>query len=142
MIRKASMSDVEGLSVLMNELGYPTTISQMKNRFKVIFNHQDYHTYVYEKDSQIVGMVGFIQSFRYENDDAYIRIVAMVTHTNYRGMGIGEKMLHKVEDWARHKNIDTITLNSGNRVERKVAHKFYEKHGFVGSAIGFYKKLR
>ncbi|WP_242698129.1 GNAT family N-acetyltransferase [Bacillus sp. SD088] len=51
-------------------------------------------------------------------DGFYIRIVAFVVDSNYRGKGIGKKLLAEAESWARRIGATGIGLNSGNRPER------------------------
>lgn len=141
MIRDAKDNDVNGLAILMNELGYPTTTNQMKQRLSNIIINPFYRTFVYERDKQIVGMIGMILGFRYEKDESYIRIVAFVVNSKYRGQGIGTLLLSEAEKWARSNGAKMITLNSGDRSERFNAHNFYLSNGFEGKAIGFYKVL-
>lgn len=141
MIREAKLRDVKALSELMKELGYPTNVKNMKTRFKRISNYPNYQTFVYEKNGQVLGMVGMLEAFRYENDDSYVRIVSMVVDSKYRGLGIGKELLKAAEGWAIERGAKMVNLNSGNRPERKQAHEFYMHNGFVGNATGFYKKL-
>ncbi|WP_412734148.1 GNAT family N-acetyltransferase [Halalkalibacterium halodurans] len=68
-------------------------------------------------------------------------MAAMAVNASERGKGIGSKLLQAVEDWAIKHDISTIVLNSGNRQERQIAHRFYEAAGFVPKATGFYKQL-
>ncbi|MGP4071584.1 GNAT family N-acetyltransferase [Piscibacillus sp. B03] len=141
MIREATIEDVQGLADLMGELGYPTSDKKMKQRFSKINKHPDYHTLVYEVEGKLVGMSGMIRAFRYEDDDSYVRIVSMVVKESVRGKGFGRELLKASENWAKNQGCQMVTLNSGNRNERKEAHDFYKRNGFIGSATGFYKKL-
>lgn len=141
MIRKAVQSDIEDLAHLMGELGYPTSPGEMEKRMEVIFENSSYHTYVFVRDNGVVGMIGFMHCYRYEKSDSYIRINGFVVDSKSRGIGIGKALLRFAENWARENGATMVTLNSGNRTERKDAHAFYERCGFEGSATGFYKKL-
>ncbi|TFB21848.1 GNAT family N-acetyltransferase [Filobacillus milosensis] len=142
MIREATKEDVKALTLLMSELGYPTTEEKMTIRFKRIKSQSNYQTYVYEKDSRLVGMVGMFEAIRYESDDSYIRIVTMVVDSKFRGLGIGKELLIAAERWALERGASMISLNSGNREERQQAHEFYRHQGFKGTATGFYKKIK
>jgi len=141
MIRLATEADVKGLAKLMGELGYPTTEKDMEQRFKKINANPLYRTIVAEIDGSIVGMVGMIVGYRYENNEDYIRIVALVVDSKYRKKGIGKNLIEKAEEWAINQGIKTLVLNSGNRVVRNDAHQFYVHNGFEGRATGFYKEL-
>ncbi len=141
MIRPANEEDVVDLAKLMGELGYPTTEKEMEQRFNKINSNSLYHTIVAEIDGEIVGMIGMFLGFGYEKNEDYIRIVALVVDSNYRKQGIGGELIQAAGEWALKKGVQKIALNSGNRSDRKDAHKFYTNRGFEGSATGFYKVL-
>lgn len=141
MIRQATKEDVVDLALLMEELGYPTTINEMEARFAKINANPSYHTLVAEKDDLIVGMMGMYLGYGYESNDNYVRIVAVVVHSNYRKHGIGSALLREAETYAKAHAAHKLVLNSGNRDERDLAHQFYISKGFEGTATGFYKKL-
>ncbi|RXJ04509.1 GNAT family N-acetyltransferase [Anaerobacillus alkaliphilus] len=141
MIREAREKDVEGLAELMGDLGYPTESSEMENRMYTIFSKNDYKTYVYEEDGNLHGMIGMILCHRFEKSESYIRIIAFVVKSEFRGNGIGSKLLNAAENWAKQKGANMMTLNSGNRSERKESHQYYLRKGFEGSATGFYKQI-
>lgn len=140
-IRNATIHDIEKLASLMEELGYPTTVESMEKRFKQIQSHPDYHTLVASYNGDIVGMVGLVRGFYYEMDGCYVRIVALVVESKYRGSGIGKKLVQEAENWAKRLGATRIVLNSGNRPERFNAHQFYKRIGFVEKSIGFVKSL-
>src|SRR5690625_1880238 len=98
LIRKASQEDVEQLSFLMGELGYPTTPNEMEGRFLKINSNPLYNTLVAEKDGDIVGMVGMILGFHYEKNENYVRIVVLVVDSQYRMQGIGRRLIGRTEE--------------------------------------------
>jgi GNAT superfamily N-acetyltransferase len=140
-IRKATINDVPELAALMEQLGYPTTAESMTVRFNNIESNPSYHTLVAEMDGKVVGMIGLCTGIFYEKDGLYARIVAFVVDYNYRNKGIGKLLLKEAERWARNQGANSIGLNSGNRPERKDAHEFYKRVGFVEKSIGFAKNL-
>ncbi|MFS0824684.1 N-acetyltransferase family protein [Bacillus sp. 1P02SD] len=140
-IREATVYDIEELTSLVEQLGYPTTIENMKTRFSNIESSPDYHTLVASYDGKIVGMIGIVKGYYYELDGFYVRIVALVVDSNYRNKGIGKKLLEEAESWARIIGATGIGINSGNRPERVKAHRFYKNMGYVEKSIGFAKSL-
>lgn len=140
-IREAKINDIVELTSLVEQLGYPTTIESMKTRFNNIESSPDYHTLLASFDGKIVGMIGLIKGYYYEMDGSYVRIVAFVVDSKFRGKGIGKKLLEEAESWARSIGANGIGLNSGNRSERFNAHKFYKNMGYVEKSIGFAKSL-
>ncbi|MBU9721635.1 MULTISPECIES: GNAT family N-acetyltransferase [Bacillaceae] len=140
-IREAKINDVPDLVLLMEQLGYPTSVDNFKNRFNTIVANPGYHTLVAELDGKIVGMAGLCSSLFYEYDGSYVRIVAFIVDTNHRRKGIGKKLLQEAESWAKEQGAMAIGLNSGNREERKNAHQFYLKMGYKIKGIGFSKSV-
>ena len=67
-IREAELTDISALTELMNELGYDTTIDEMKIRFDNIQNHKDYKTFIASIDKLIIGMVGLSKNYFYEQN--------------------------------------------------------------------------
>lgn len=140
-IREAELADTQALAGLMNELGYDTTIDEMKTRFENIQKHQDYRTFVAESDTQILGMVGLSKNYSYEQNGIYVRVLALVTTSKFRQMGIGKKLMGVAENWAKEIGADKVLLNCGNREERAIAQLFYKKAGYQIKSSGFVKKL-
>jgi GNAT superfamily N-acetyltransferase len=140
-IRKATMNDIKEITNLMEHLGYPTTIEQMKKRFSNIESSPDYHTLLASYDDKIVGMIGLVKGYYYELDGLYVRIVALVVDSNHRNKGIGKQLLKEAEIWAKKIGATGIGLNSGNRPERINAHKFYKNSGYAEKSVGFAKRL-
>ena len=140
-IREAEMTDIFALTELMNELGYDTTIDEMKIRFTSIQNHDDYKTFIATSNTQVVGMVGMTKNYFYEQNGIYIRVVALVINYGFRQNGIGRKLMEASENWAREVGADTILLNCGNREERTIARQFYQTLGYQIKSSGFIKKL-
>ncbi len=140
-IREAETTDLFALGELMNELGYDTTMDEMKTRFENIHNHKDYKTFIATNDTEILGMVGLSKNYAYEQNGIYVRVLALVTRSKFRQKGIGKKLMDVAEDWARTIGASTILLNCGNREEREIAQLFYKKIGYQIKSSGFIKKL-
>ncbi|MFY3790300.1 GNAT family N-acetyltransferase [Ureibacillus sp. MALMAid1270] len=140
-IIEATMQDIEDLTILMEHLGYPTTIDNMKIRFSNIFSKSDYKTLIALIDDRVVGMIGLIKCLSYEMDGCYVRIGALVVHSDYQNKGIGKRLIEEAENFARSIGASGIVLNSGNRPERMKAHQFYKNQGYSDKSTGFVKKL-
>ncbi|GGE63768.1 GNAT family N-acetyltransferase [Priestia taiwanensis] len=141
-IRESILDDYRQLAPLMEQLGYPTSTEQMKQRLTYITSSPNYHTLVAIDNEKIIAMIGLVKSFYYEMDGSFIRIQAFIVDATYRNQGVGKRLLEEAEEWARSSGATGISLNSGNREERIAAHKFYEKRGYVARSIGFAKSLR
>lgn len=137
-IRRASSKDINDLTSLMEQLGYPTSVEQMRVRFEETPNH---YTLVAEYDGKVVGMIGFHTGVLYNSDGIYARVIAFVVDSNYRNKGIGLRLLSEAEKYAKNLGADGIGLNSGKRAEREYAHQFYKKMGYCVKSTGFVKRL-
>lgn len=140
-IRKAKVQDASYLASLMEQLGYPTTIDEMTNRFQNIDSHPDYYTLVAEDKGCVIGMIGLCTGILYNKDGMYARIIAFVVDEHYRNKGIGKRLIQEAGTWATEQGANAITLNSGNRSERDKAHQFYANRGYETKSTGFVKNL-
>jgi predicted N-acetyltransferase YhbS len=140
-IRTIENADFQQVANLMVELGYPTTIDEMQKRLKDIQAHGNYKTLVAVKNKEIVGMIGLVKNFMWEQNGCYIRIQALVVKQADRQSGVGKKLIEAAEIWANEKGASFIALNCGNRKEREAAHQFYPKIGFTAKSTGYIKYL-
>jgi GNAT superfamily N-acetyltransferase len=136
------LNDLESITELMSDLGYPTSIEMMTNRMKKIKELSLYHTFVALIDKKIVGMVGCRDVFYYEDDGFVTQISLLVTKKEYQKQGIGRALVTFVEEWASKKGSNGLFLTSGIKPEREKAHKFYKDLGFDVNGYRFVKKIK
>ena len=137
LIRNVNETDLADITYLMAELGYETTVSEMRNRLLELTNNPDYHTIVAELDNEVVGLLGLHIGLAYEFSGCYGRIVCLVVNKQYRKNGIGKKLIDRAKEIISDRNGNTLVLNSGNRKDREAAHKFYLDNGFSAKSTGF-----
>ncbi len=72
---------------------------------------------------EIVAVIGFkpMITLYYGR---FVWVCDLVTHTNKRSKGYGEKLLTYVHNWAKDNNYESVALSSG--LQRTDAHRFYE----------------
>jgi GNAT superfamily N-acetyltransferase len=138
-IRSAQSADVEALANLMTELGYPTSLEQMRRRFKAISDDPSYGTLVAEREGKVLGMVGLHFERSYGSDDSRARIRAFVVGSEHRGKGVGQTLILAAEDWARRRGARDVLLAAHKR--RTDAHRFYLSMGYEVTGYLFYKTL-
>lgn len=141
-IREYRLEDLEALTALMGDLGYPTDINNMQNRLERIHSTPMYYTFVAEEAGSVVGMIGVRLVYYYEDDGLAAQIAALVTKREHQGKGIGRALVQFVEDWALEKGAAVLFLTSGIKEERKKAHEFYKAIGFDITGYRFVKKLK
>jgi len=139
--RDASEADVEAITLLMDDLGYPNSVSEMRTKLKDIFSHPDYRTVVAVLNNEVVGFSGLMKGFSFERSGRYVRIISFVVKRSVRNKGIGSLLIKASEDWANELGADSVVISSGNREERKAAHVFYQKMGYAIKSSGFFKQL-
>jgi GNAT superfamily N-acetyltransferase len=140
-IREYKSTDVEALAELMSDLGYPTSLENMKIRMEFIESNSLYFTFVAVIEEQVVGMIGVRLVYYYEGDGILAQISALVTRKQHQGKGIGKSLIQFVEDWAKGKGSVHLYLTSGIKPERLKAHEFYKKMGFDITGYRFVKAL-
>ena len=138
-IRAATIEDSSTIDSLITQLGYPTTQGEMQQRLKALFIHPDYHTFVAESRSVVLGVIGVCINLAYEYTERYGRILVLAVDEQARGHGIGSALVAHAEDWFRNQRVDVGTVNSGQ--QRQDAHRFYERLGYQGTGVKFIKSL-
>ncbi|WP_228409449.1 GNAT family N-acetyltransferase [Radiobacillus deserti] len=123
-IREVKQDDVLCITHLMGELGFPTTIEQMKIRLNTIQSHPDYQTFVAVRDRKVIGMIGLFTGLLFNKDGRCCRVISLVVDQAYRGEGIGKLLLIEAEKWAEQQGVIYILLNSGNQEGRRGAMNF------------------
>ncbi|WP_379129373.1 GNAT family N-acetyltransferase [Paenibacillus sp. sgz500958] len=142
-IRKCCLNDLERVTALLREFGYPTTLSVMKERMESMENNSLHCTLVAEVDNEVVGMVGIRQiSSYYKQQDCITEITALIVSEQLRGQGLGKRLVASAEEWARQQGSCQLFLRSGNRVERAPARAFYRHIGFDKAGYRFTKTLK
>ena len=111
----------------------------MQERYAHIAADANFTTLVAEVRGRVVGLIGMQTSYSYEKNGRHCRIMALVVHEHYRGSGIGRLLLLAAEQWAAEQQVDSLSLNSGNRADREAAHAFYQRMGYTAGSTGFSK---
>src|SRR5438128_8337675 len=127
-VRAAEAADVEALAELMTQLGYETRASEMQMRMEAIRTDKHYATLVAVSKGTVCGMIGTFTCYSYEHNSPGGRILALVVSDKMRGRGVGHALIAAAETNLAQKNISRLAVNT--HVERKKAHKFYEKAGY------------
>lgn len=139
-IRDIRPEDFSLLVYLIEELGYPPVPEKVVNRLQNITNDNSYKTLVAEVNGKVIGFISLCKLYAYEENGCYIRIVALVVDKQYRGYGVGTKLVNTAETWASSIGAFAIVLDSG--INRKEAHTFYNNRGYKVKDYGFAKSLQ
>jgi GNAT superfamily N-acetyltransferase len=141
-IRLARPEDAEALTNLAGQLGYPSTVAQIRKRFEMLLERSEENAvFVAESDGNILGWV-HTHIYTLLVDDPETEIGGLVVDEKYRGQSIGEKLMRAAEAWTLEKGCSSVYLRSN--VIRTQAHEFYKRLGYdiVKSQYAFRKVLK
>ncbi|HLJ24695.1 MAG TPA: GNAT family N-acetyltransferase [Candidatus Acidoferrales bacterium] len=127
-VRRATELDAEILARLAGELGYPSTVAEVRGRLEAI--EGDPRNVVLVATLPGGEVVGWIQVSEVRSLvlEARAEIAGLVVEPQYRCAGIGCKLLERAESWARERGLPMIGLHSN--VLRERAHGFYLRLGY------------
>lgn len=130
MIRHAQPSDTPDLLPLLEQLGYPCALDDLKARFIRFLKNPGYGVAVAETKDQIIGLIAWSKSDLFISDKVRFHIEALVIAHSHRGKGIGKKLMAFVETIAENDQPAIIDLTSGLRRAKDGAHEFYKNLGY------------
>ena len=132
MIREINISDAKEIQkICKTSLGYDVDISTVENQIKKLSCDNKNHILAVYEDENTKKVIGFVHAQVYESvySDTGLNILGLAVDPEFRGNGVGKKLMRYIEKYAMDNGISFIRLNSANhRVE---AHKFYESIGYV-----------
>lgn len=140
-VRQLERKDYPVLVSLFADLGYPSSLEEIRSRFEQLADQKAYHSLVAVLDDKVVGFSGLCKMYFFEKNGTYTRMLAFVVSGEVRQQGVGTILLGASEEWARKQGSTAVVLNSGNREERQPAHSFYTANGYVARSTGFSKGI-
>ncbi len=127
-IREAAQSDLNQLTQLTIQLGYPTSTEQISHRLNGILTSQNDIILVAERNNNLLGWITAQATYRL-SADPFVEIGGLVVDENIRGQGVGKKLIQSVADWAIQNKI--LNLRVRCNVIRLDTHQFYQHLGFT-----------
>ncbi|BAY81208.1 GCN5-related N-acetyltransferase [Calothrix parasitica NIES-267] len=114
------------LNIQQKEFGVPITLEQQPDLLKIrnFYQQGKGNFWVALDKDKVIGTIAAI-----DLDNKNLALRKMFVNSNYRGYGVGNKLLNSLVSWAEEKNVKEICLGTIDKF--KVAHKFYEKNGFI-----------
>ena len=126
-LRKAELKDAGSIVVLTEELGYEVTKSAVIIKLKKILMDPVQEVFVAENKS-ILGWVHIVLSEPLESE-LFTEIIGMIVKSDYRGMGIGTKLLKEAEQWAVDRGCNRIRVRTN--ISRTETRDYYRRMGFI-----------
>jgi len=145
MIEKATLADIAPLCDLLAVLFAqeaefkPDPDLQTKGLQAIISNPELGIILLARHSGKVVGMVSLLFSISTALGGRVAMLEDMVVLPDKRGLGIGSELLNAAIKTARDSGCLRITLLTDS--DNELAHTFYEKHGFVRSAMLAFRRL-
>ena len=127
-VRAAAPADAEPIARLAGQLGYPSTLEQVRERLRGMAGRAEHGVFVAElRDGQLAGWIHLHETLRVESD-AYVEVGGLVVAEAMRSRGIGRLLMMHAEHWTRTRGRGMVRLRSN--VIRERAHAFYKQLGY------------
>lgn len=127
-IRHMKPSDLPQVVPLAAQLGYPTTLPQLEERFNLLSVDETSALFVAESDENQIVAFAHAQESVTLMTGRRAELHALVVNQSVRGKGIGKEIIRAVEGWGQSRGLNTLRL--GSRTSRTDTHEFYKKIGF------------
>lgn len=134
-VQEYEKEDTKVLPPLYKVLGYSAEKDELQSRLRDILANPAYGCLVAEKESQILGFIGYAKLYFFVSTAFYYQILALAVSRNARWQGIATSLMDKVKKIASQDGAKAMALNNGVNDERLVAHAFYQKHGFRQTSL-------
>lgn len=143
-IRRAMPSDIPEMGKLLEELfsiedDFTIDFKKHTRGLKLLLDVPSAIVLVVESEHQVIGMAS-VQRLVSTAIGEYVGIIEdVVLHKEYRGKGIGTKLLERVIEESERSGLKRLALGADHRNHSAIA--FYEKHGFSLSHMGLMYRL-
>ncbi len=133
---------LEELAVLYEALSkMPSNIDKMKQTFNIMSKDPNYHLLgaFTKNDNKLIGtLVGLVCRILAMDCNPVMFMEMMVVSDEWKGKGVGKKLLIRLEEISKHKECFFIQFCSS--MFRKEAHGFYEAMGYKNDVVKGYRK--
>ena len=119
-------NDLPDVVELTKQLGYPSTSTEIENRFERLRTEPG-DLLLVARQEKVYGWI-HLRTELSLGSDPRVEVVGLVVDEAVRGQGIGAKLMDEAERWARKQGLAKMRLRSN--IKRGDAHRFYEKLGY------------
>lgn len=138
-IREAVIEDAAHIAGLLKELGYPSTPAFAQSKIVELSKSDSDTVLVAETDGRVIGVAHLHIAELFHEPGRLGRVMAIVVKNDYRGLGVGQKLITLIENTARKAGCTKMELTSG--IHRDDAHIFYKNLGYIEKPKRFLKIL-
>ena len=138
-VRTATVDDLSELVRLLSQLGYPSTVEQLAERW-VAWERDGNSALVADAGAGRLLGVGTLHLTRVLHRPHPIgRITALVVDEAARGQGLGTAIVREAENVLRNAGCGLLEITSNLRLTD--AHAFYESLGYEKSSVRLFRNL-
>lgn len=136
-IRPVVAEDAAHLVSLVAQLGYPATADFILEKLDQLSATPGTKILVAEQEGQVIGLLCFSILPLLHVSEGLGRISALVVGSQFKGHGIGKRLVAEAEEFAWENGCARIEITSGEH--RVDAHAFYEAVGYTQDSRRFIK---
>ena len=136
-LRPATPADAARIAELFTEEGYPAGASAVESRL-ARFDGPDSQVIVADHDGEILGFIALHVIPRFEHDDSFVRIVALVVDSAVRDRGIGRVLMAEAERIGRAREAAFVEITAGHH--RPAARHLYDSLGYDANLTAYLRK--
>jgi N-acetylglutamate synthase-like GNAT family acetyltransferase len=138
-IRNATYRDAPAIRLLLEALGYNTSISLLVNQLETLFGRPDHHVFVYEQHKEVVGFISihYMPQLAFDGELAFISYLSV--DENVKDQRIDKALEQYVTQQALKRKCDRIQVHCMDW--RTPAHHFYEQQGYQEYPKFYTKRL-
>lgn len=127
LVRRMQSKDVERVSSLCEQFGYPARSEEVEARFQYLQELDEHQIFVAEDDTVVIGWI-HAHGIHSLSSSPYVEIRGIVVDYRYRQRGVGRLLMTRMEQWAINNGYRVVRLRSGT--SRPESHQFYPKLGY------------
>lgn len=136
-IRSAASADSKQLAALIEQLGYPADEGLIHDQLAQLASQPRTTVFVADDDGVIIGLLCFSIIPLLHLSGGLGRISALVVDSQFKGQGVGRRLVAEAEEFAWNNGCTRIEVTSADR--RLDAHAFYETIGYKQDSRRFIK---
>jgi GNAT superfamily N-acetyltransferase len=137
-ITEANPEDATHLSLLLEQLGYPTAESEVLSKLK-LYSQPDYKLLVVRSEANVFGFIALHIHQTFHLPGSVGRITSFCVDEKMRGLGVGSLLLAAGEEYFITNKCYKIEVTSN--FKRIDTHAYYLQRGYIETHRHFVKLL-
>jgi GNAT superfamily N-acetyltransferase len=136
-LRPASPEDAERIASLLTDEGFPVGATDVVARLGR-FDAPGSSVVVADLDGEPLGFIAVHVVHRFEHDEPFVRIVALVVDPGVRERGVGRLLMSEAEQIGLRHGAAFVEVTSGHH--RADARRLYESLGYDSTVTTYLRK--